>query len=143
MRHNRFRSHEVDVVTTLVLQIEHHLCEFVWLGTIALSQPTDLAVLAEDATQIAGTEEDGSRSAPATQATFLAGMGKMAAHSGVTPSLAYLGCIFEAVNVTLARAQDAVGQLFETKPDTACQFPRLPQLEISGLEASARGRERI
>jgi len=99
------RSHEIDVVATFVLQIQHHFSKLIRLGGAALAQPTDLVVLAEDATQIGGTKENGPRAARAAQATFLAEVGKITAHNGVSAGLAYLGLIFETVNVAIARAE--------------------------------------
>jgi hypothetical protein len=86
-----------------------------WLGDTALTQPADLVVLAENASQIARAEENCSRTTRTPQATFLAEVGKMTAHNGVTAGLTDLGFVFQAVDVAVARAKGTVRQLLEAK----------------------------
>jgi len=51
--------------------------------------------------------------------TFLAEVGKIAAHNGVATGFTYLGFVFEAVDVAVAGAEGAVRQLLEAKLHTA------------------------
>jgi hypothetical protein len=85
----------------------------------------DVRVLTERATQIAGREEDGSRTADATKDKLLASMMKVRANPRLglqltRPVFRSLGSIYAAVPLTeIAAPQHSEGQL-DTKIDERC-----------------------
>jgi hypothetical protein len=75
--------------------------------------------LAKDATQIAATEENRSRTKPAAQTSLLTMMGEMAADPRIASSFADLCLILDAIDMTLARAERAVGKFPQGEFHTA------------------------
>src|SRR5208283_323734 len=66
-----FRGDEINVVTALFLQSEHHAGQFLGFDRPAFTLTTDFVVLAENAAQVAPTEEDGTRALRTTETALL------------------------------------------------------------------------
>jgi len=134
LRHDVSGSDQVNVVAALLLQRQHHLSQLFGLRRLSFALPTDFIVLAENATQIAPAEKDGSRAARAAQTALLAEVSEIAADRGVAPGPASLGLVLQTIDFAVARTQGAIGQLFYTKGDAARQFSGSPQCEVGGME---------
>src|SRR5208337_2034698 len=94
LRRHMLRGHEIDVVATLGLKFEHHggeLARWRWPTT---HLPTDVEVLAENATQVAACKENRAGASPAAQAVFLAMMRKVAGDDSMTARLTDSELIF-------------------------------------------------
>jgi hypothetical protein len=69
-------SDKVDIVTAHFLEPQHGLCHFREGDLLTPSEMADVIILAKDASKIAVSEEDGSRTVISYQRRFLAKMGK-------------------------------------------------------------------
>src|SRR5208337_598980 len=110
-----FGSDQIDVVTALRLESQHHFSQFFGLDSPAFALPTNFVVLAEDATQVTPAKEDCARAPLSAEAAFLAVVCKIAADDGVAPRFACFGLVLDSVHVAVAWAESAVGQLLQTK----------------------------
>src|SRR5918992_1987482 len=80
LRHDMLGRDPVDVVTAVLLELEHHAGQALAGDLLALDLPADVEVLAEDAAQVAAAEEDRARAAPAAQAVLLAEVREVGRH---------------------------------------------------------------
>jgi hypothetical protein len=81
-------------MATLGLKFQHHGGEFAWRRWRATHLPTDVEVLAVNATQVAACKENRAGASPPAQAVFLAMMRKVAGDDSMTARLTDCELVF-------------------------------------------------
>ena len=111
--------HQVDVVRSFALQLEHHACQALYLNDFAVAQLAYGVVLAEAAASGAAGEEDGPGSTRPTQGRFLPAVGVPTgdlgevAHAADTPLVGHAICA-TAMGTELAGLEHGAGRLSTT-----------------------------
>jgi hypothetical protein len=115
------RSDKVDVVTTHILELQHHPGQPFGGDLTAFAEMADRIVLAEPAAQVAVGEEDRARSVLADQWPFLAEVGRVGRHRGKEAGSAGSFFSLEAVDPAEAGTQGAAlkkrQRLFDPLPE--------------------------
>jgi hypothetical protein len=101
---------EIDVVTALVLETQHHLGQLLGRHLLALSQLADFVVLAINAPQIAAGEKDRARALPAAKRRLFPMMRTMAGHEGLGSHEAEAEVAFNSINRAMAGTDMATSQ---------------------------------
>jgi hypothetical protein len=102
-----FGSDEVDVVTSQVLKLQHHLRQPGGSDLLSPHLPGDVVVLAEHAPQVAAGEEDGPGPLPAAEAVLLSEVRKVGADYRPSPDRAQPSVVGQPVDLAQARTDRA------------------------------------
>jgi hypothetical protein len=105
---------EVDVVCAGVLQSKHERGEL-WGGDgVAVTEVTDVVVLAIDARKIAVGEEDGSGAAGSDEGRFFAEVQMCTAHHGESSCMTFTFFVGQTVGFAVFGAESAAGETFQS-----------------------------
>ena len=136
LRYHVTGGDEVDVVTALSLQYQHHPGQLFRFHFMAQALLADLPVLAEDAAQAAPGKEEGARAVHPAQWVFFTVMRAVTVdpgtHTGAADRALDAGI---AIDVTVTGAQVAIGHVPVGLFGACLQLVALQQGEIGGFES--------
>jgi hypothetical protein len=110
---NMLRGHEIDIMTSSLLKMNHDTGKLLRCIQLPISLPRDVKVLAEDTFQIAEGKEDGSGPPPTPQTILFTEMWKRARDVRKTARSAHRGPILKPIYVTVTRTDLAASKHFE------------------------------
>jgi hypothetical protein len=129
LRNDMAWRYKIDVVATLCLQLQHHVCELFRFDLAAQPLLTDVPVLAIHATKVAPAKENRAGTIPATQRIFFTVMRAHAVHDRTLARTAY--GTFDRLQAVHAAVPGAEVAIFETPPGVCgapCQLARFGEL---------------
>ena len=94
----------------------------------------DIGILAEDTSQIAGSEKNSAAALPTAKAILFAEMREITRNAGVTSDAADLDFLDEPVNAALPWANPTVFQRSEGAIDAPVQLAGFLQVNVTGEE---------
>jgi len=138
--HHMARSHEVDVVATRRLQLEHHPRQPAGVDLAAAGSLADLPVLAEDAAEAAPAEEDRARASSPAERWLLSVVRAVSLNDGpLARSADGAPNRLPAVHATPARTQVAVRQVGAGRLNAGGQLPAAQQPQVGRFERRVHG----
>jgi hypothetical protein len=116
------RRHQIDVMTTTSLKLEHHSCQLLGANLAPRSHVAYVVVLAEATAEVAPAEEDRPRSSSPNERALLPEVGVIAADDGSFSRAAGALLSFTPVDSTLPGTQIAIIKTLIRQQDTLAQF---------------------
>jgi hypothetical protein len=126
-----FWSNEVDVVTSIFLELNHHLCKDLRFNLSSFVHLANIVILAKDTAEVAHGKEDRPTPLPSPEAVLLSEVRKGARNLSITTRLAG-GCfVFETIYLTISGASLAGFQFLNRFLGSLFQFSHSVELQIS------------
>jgi hypothetical protein len=131
-------THQVDVVTTSLLQVEHHAGELEWFHGPADAFLADFPVLAKHAAKITPAEKNRPRSFTAPKDVFLSTMRPKTMNDRALPCSADSSLNrSQAIHVTVSCTQVAFFQMSKGLTRPLSQSSGVIELQVARLELRA------
>src|ERR687892_549180 len=137
LRHDMFGRDEVDVVTPLLLQLEHHPGQLSGRYLVAFALLARFIVLTEYTAQVAPAEKDRAGAMPPADDVLLAEMREIRGHARIAGDFANR-VLLPAVYLAIARAKSTGAQALQGLVDFVLQRSRFMALEISRRKVTPR-----